>query len=166
MENNFFRIRSIGNYTNSSAPAIGPNRPPDMNDTNDIITIIDEAHMALFFHPEHRIVHHEIRTQLPEGEFQKLLSAGVELMIKHKAEKWLSDDHKQHHITPEDNDWGDRFWAPRAIEAGFKFWAVVPPAKGLGKIQLRRFVEENAARGVTAETFSTYESALEWLKQQ
>ena len=139
---------------------------PVMSDTNEVITIIDDQHMALYFHPEHGIVHHEIRARLPEGEFRRLLSTGVEYLLKYKGAKWLSDDRKQHHISPEDNDWGDRFWMPRAIKAGFKFWAVVPPAKGLGKIQVRRFVEEYAARGIAVETFETPESALEWLQQQ
>ena len=140
--------------------------PSVMSDTNEVITIIDDSHMALYFHPEHRIVHHEIRSHMPEGEFRRLLSTGLECFVEKKCVKWLSDDRKQHHITPEDNDWGDRSWGPRMIEAGFKFWAVVPPAKGLGKIQIKRFIEEYAARGVTVETFDTPESALEWLRQQ
>lgn len=137
-----------------------------MDETSDIVTIIDNEYMALFYSLEDNILHHAIRKRLPNGEFIKLLETGLECLIKYKGSKWLSDDRGHHHVTPEENDWLDGSWAPRAIQAGFRYWAVISPSKGLGKIQMRRFIQEFADRGVEVKMFEDPSQALEWLKSR
>ena len=137
-----------------------------MDETPDIVTIIDTEYMALFYHPDHNIIHHEIRQRIPAGEFPRLLETGLKYLIKYKSKKWLSDDRCLYRLSPEDNEWGDNVWSPRMIEAGFRYWAVVCPPKGLGKIQVKRFAQENEERGVTAKVFDDYSQAFQWLISQ
>lgn len=121
--------------------------------------------VALWYHPEPKIIHHQIRGLLPPGALQKLLTKGAECLEQHHAQKWLSDDSQSVPIRPEDYEWGDKVWAPRVIKAGFRYWAIVLPEGAVAQLQMQRFCAEYRARGVTAELFTHEQRALEWLTQ-
>ena len=127
------------------------------------IELLSNEHVALWFHTDQKIVHHEIRGFAPSREFRNLLTRGAELIEQHHAQKWLSDDTRSSPIRTEDYHWGDTVWAPRVIAAGFKYWAIVLPNKAVAQIQMQRFCEEYRARGVTVELFEKADRGLAWL---
>lgn len=129
-----------------------------------IITIIDDEKRSLYYHPGARIVHHKIKRGLVGSDFRDLLSKGADCLEEQHARKWLSDDRENTIVAPEDNEWGDREWAPRVIKAGFKYWAIVVPASAVGSLQMQRLADEYRDRGVTVQDFDNLEAALAWLE--
>jgi hypothetical protein len=128
------------------------------------ITIIEDEFAGLWYHPESRVVHHKIRSFLPRGYFKKILSTGAEYLETHGAQKWLSDDEDSVVISQEDIEWGTTVWAPRAIEAGFRYWAIVTPAGAVAAEQMEGVAGRYRRAGVTVRQFRSVSEALAWLE--
>lgn len=129
-------------------------------------TIIDTEAVTLFYHPEKRIVHHQIRRFLHGDEFRNLLEQGLEVLRKRGATKWLSDNRGNGPVKPSDAEWALNDWAPRVMAAGWRYWAIVMPEKILGEMNMRRWMERYAAMGLTSEAFTDPEEAMTWLQGQ
>ena len=128
--------------------------------------LINNEHMALWYDPVSKFVHHKIKKSLPKGAFEELLSTGAGYLEKYRMKKWLSDDSNVVAITKDDSEYGDKIWAPRVIKAGFQYWAVVMPTSAMGTLQLNRFVKEYRERGVTVEVFDSVDAAKAWLNSK
>ena len=128
------------------------------------ITIVDTEYASLWFYPETKIVHHKIYKFMAAGLFRQMLTAGAECLEKHHATKWLSDNRGNTVVRQEDIQWGMTVWAPRVVRAGFKYWAIVMPAKAIGKMQMRKLIEEYGQRGVAVQVFPEPDDAMRWLE--
>lgn len=128
------------------------------------ITIVDTEYATLWFYPESGIVHHKIHKFMRKGLYRELVTAGVDCLEKHNATKWLSDNRGNTVVRQEDIAWLNTVSVPRAIRAGFKYWAIVMPAMEIGKMQMRQLVEELGGRGITAKAFSDPDDAMAWLE--
>ncbi|MBP1627010.1 MAG: hypothetical protein H6Q00_1485 [Holophagaceae bacterium] len=126
-------------------------------------TILENDNISLWFHSDSRIVHHQMHKFTSGNALREALLKGAELMEKHQATKWLSDDRLAGPVPQEDKDWNAVNWVPRVIKAGWKYWAVVLPEKTVAQMNLRRFQDEFAQKGVTVRTFTDPEAALAWL---
>src|SRR5580765_1618299 len=93
------------------------------------IAILEEPAYSLRFHPQDKIVHHELRAYVHGSAFRNILDKGLDAFKKYGANKWLSDDRGNNALTQEDAQWAQNDWAPRVIASGWKFWAVVMPEK-------------------------------------
>jgi hypothetical protein len=129
-------------------------------------TIIETARMSLHYHPIEKIVHHEMHAYPGLDTLEQVLLRGLELMKEHKAFKWLSDDRKGGAVPKAHHEWGDTVWSPQAVKAGWRYWALLPPADALGTANMKRLVKIYAKRGVTVELFADYDEAFEWLRRQ
>ena len=127
------------------------------------VTIMEDEFAGLWYHPDSNVVHHEIRGFLPRGFFPKILTTGADCLEEHRAQKWLSDDRSSVIIAEEDVRWTAAVWAPRVIEAGFRYWAVVTPASEVAAAQMAGCVEVYRKQGVTVEQFKKAGDALAWL---
>ena len=87
------------------------------------VTIIDTDLVGLWYYPDKKIVHHKIKQFITGRPFREFLMAGTDLIEKHHAEKWLSDDRDCPVVRPEDIDWGDTHWFPKTAAAWWKYWA-------------------------------------------
>jgi hypothetical protein len=131
------------------------------------ITVIDSDAACLWYHPGAGIVHHQFNKPVGGDVFQNVLMVGLRLLNEHHARKWLSDDRANAMLPADDSAWSQEYWLPRAVQAGWKYWAVIPPAKARGRVTMKRlmsFVGEEA--GVTIRIFSESEQALQWLAEQ
>ena len=129
------------------------------------LDIVAETDMVtLWYHPEEKIVHHQIHKYAYGEEFRRVLVLGVETLKKNGACKWLSDDRSHKAIPKEDIDWGRNEWTGMAIKAGWKYWAIVPPTSAVGKMSYERMIEEYRSLGVDVSVFDDAEQAMEWLK--
>jgi hypothetical protein len=126
-------------------------------------TILDDEYVTLWYHPEEKIVHHKIHKFLVPGVLEKLLSTGADLMERHGAVKWLSDDRNNVVVSPEDLRWADEQWAPRVQKAGFKYWAVVAPATAVAGLQMRALQAKRRKQNIEVAMFETVEEGLAWL---
>jgi len=129
-------------------------------------TILVADGFVLRYHSLYKIVHHEFRRFVHGDEFHEVLEQGLTLLKRHGAMKWLSDDRNNGALKPADAQWSSEDWAPRAMAAGWKYWAVVLPKKVFGQTNMRRFVEGSAQFGRIAQAFDEPTPAMSWLRQQ
>ena len=92
-----------------------------------------------------------------------MLSAGAECFEKYQATKWLSDDRDNPVVRQDDGEWAETVWGPRVIRAGFKYWAIVQPARTVSKLQMRKWIDRYRRLGVTVQMMETVEDAMAWL---
>jgi hypothetical protein len=131
------------------------------------ITKIENEHALLWYYPNQRIIHHQFLQPISGEAFQSVLMAGLDLMREHGAEKWLSDDRNNSILPAEDSAWSQDYWLPRAYQAGWKYWAVLPPAKARGRINMQRLMDfVGEQRKVKIQIFSDPDDAWQWLLQQ
>ena len=128
--------------------------------------ILESPNATLWYHPEDKIVHHSLHKFTYGQELYDLLLAGTELIEKHGAKKWLSNDLSNTVLRKEDSDWGNENWFPRTLKAGWKHWAIVQPKATIAKMNMDKLVKDYSAVGINAKFFSDENEALEWLKKQ
>ena len=131
------------------------------------VTQIENDYACLWFYPEEGIIHHQFLQPICGEEFQSVLMSGLRLMQEHGAVKWLSDDRGNTNLPAEDSAWSQDYWLPRAVKSGWKYWAMLPPTKARGRINVERlfgFVKQQY--GVTAEIFTDPDEAWQWLTHQ
>jgi len=129
-------------------------------------TIVDTPKVTLWFHPEEKIVHHCIHKFIYGDEFHDFLLKGTDLMKKHGAKKWLSNDQSNTVLRQEDMDWGAVNWFPQTIEAGWKWWAIVQPKAVVAQMNMDELVEQYSKAGLIAKFFSDEQEAWNWLVAQ
>ncbi len=128
--------------------------------------IVDNEFVLLRYHPKTKIVHHEFRRFVHGPALRETLEQGLAALKLGGACRWLSDDRRNGPVTPSDGEWGLKDWGPRAIAAGWKYWAVVLPDKVLGQMNMKRWMETYTQRGVAAQAFADPETAMAWLEDQ
>ena len=130
-------------------------------------TIIDCEQFCLVYHDESKIIHHQYRKFMYGECFRECLMKGVELMEQTRATKWLSDDRNTSALPKEDFEWSTTIWRPRAIAAGWRYWALVLPEKVTGQMTFRKILDEFYGDSpVTYELFNDPDEAMTWLKAQ
>jgi hypothetical protein len=129
-------------------------------------TIIDNEAATLRFHPQTKIVHHQIHHFVYGAQFRDLLEKGLEVFVAEGAQKWMSDDRKNGPLNATDGNWAETVWGPRVIAAGWKYWAIVLPEKILGEMNMRVWIDLYLKKGVTVKVFSDPDEALRWLEAQ
>ncbi|HLA43538.1 MAG TPA: hypothetical protein VJZ27_08895 [Aggregatilineales bacterium] len=132
----------------------------------NIETVINNEHATLSYHCDSQIVHHVFHKQISGQAFRDILNAGVELMEKNKATKWLSDDRNNSALPDDDTEWSLHNWFPRAQQAGWKFWALVVPPDILARFNLKEFVDSYYEQGLRIMVFTDPAVALTWLEHQ
>jgi hypothetical protein len=130
------------------------------------VTIFDNDRAALWFHPETKIVHHEIKKYVFGPQLREILDQGYDLLMEKGAQKWLSDDRNNGPLNQEDSEWAKNDWFPRVVAAGWKFWAIVMPKAAMGVINMRKFKDEYAKAGIIVNVFDNPDEALTWLESQ
>jgi hypothetical protein len=129
-------------------------------------TIVQNSFFTLWYHPEKKVVHHQLHKFIAGAPFRELLMSGTDLMKKNGAKKWLSDDRSNSALKQDDLEWSETEWAPTTAKAGWKFWAIVQPDKILAQVALQRLTEKYAKLGVTAKVFGDPAAAMTWLEKQ
>ena len=122
--------------------------------------------VTVWYHPESNIVHSHVHKFVTGKEFQDFLMAGYAALVKNKSKKWMSDDRSNSVLRKEDVDWGNANWFPKCVSAGWKYWAIVQPAKVLAAAPMERLVEDFKKFGVTSKFFSDTTDAMVWLESQ
>jgi hypothetical protein len=130
----------------------------------DSITLMQNEYVSLWYHPDDKIVHHRYEKYADSESHRAMLLRGLECLERNQATKWLSDDRNHVVVREEDAVWGAKVWTPRAIRAGFRYWAIVLPVAAIGKLNLSRLGEEHAKQGVTVKMFTDINSAFAWLR--
>jgi hypothetical protein len=130
------------------------------------ITVIDTDHASLFYYPDKKIIHHIFHRPISGQPFRNVVNAGVELLREHGATKWLSDDRANEPFPQEDTDWTMDDWLPRAVAAGWRYWALIVPENIYARMNMSEYVETFYDRGVRIMVFTDPDKARQWLEQQ
>lgn len=128
--------------------------------------VLNNSSATLFFDDESAIVSHSFRGFTHGASLRQILDGGVELLREKRASKWLSDDRGNGALPQADVQWCQTDWFPRAMAAGWKFWALVQPETVLGQMNMKRFTSMYAELGLTVKVFTEVEPAREWLLKQ
>lgn len=128
------------------------------------ITVIDNEHATLWFHPESGVVHHRFKKPVRGNDFRNVLNQGYELLRENAATKWLSDDRANSALTSEDRAWTQNDWFPRVRAIGWQYWAIVLPQNIIGNLDMKAYIDRTAEDGVDVQLFSDPEQALRWLE--
>jgi hypothetical protein len=126
-------------------------------------TIIDNAHVKLFYHPDTKIIHHQYEVTIGGDYLKEALNTGIELLKQHQATKWLSDNHLIHAHTDEETEWINTVWLPNAVNAGWKFWALVIPEGVVARMNMNEFVQAFYEMGIRVMVFTDVNQAMHWL---
>lgn len=131
------------------------------------ITLIENDYACLWYYPDVAIVHHKFLQPVSEDSFRNVLMTGLRLLKENGAQKWLSDDRNNSILSAEDSAWSQDYWLPLAYKAHWKYWALLPPAKARGQVNMKRLMEYIIEKyKVSAELFDDPEQAWQWLVQQ
>lgn len=130
------------------------------------LTILDNPFATLWYHPDKGIVHHQVHQFISGPAFQELLLAGSDVLVKNKAQKWLSDDRASAVLRPEDVEWSHVHWFPRTSKGGWKYWAIVQPVKAVGQVTMKNLATTYGKYGITARSFTDPGEAMWWLESQ
>jgi hypothetical protein len=126
-------------------------------------TIIDNEFASLWLHTDTNIIHHKFKKYIHGAPFREILNGGYDLMLKHRCTKWLSDDSSNGAVSSEDESWSKNEWFPLMMKAGWKHWAVLPPTKIVGQMNIKRFAETYGKLGLNAKIFTDSTEAMNWL---
>jgi hypothetical protein len=126
----------------------------------------ESSYATMWYHPEKKIVHHQVHKFIFGEEFQKLLLTGTDTLKKNQACKWLSDDRSNTALKKEDMEWATTSWFPQTVQSGWKFWAIVQPEKIIAQINMEKAAADYAQAGVVARFFTDPDEAMKWLESQ
>lgn len=129
----------------------------------DTITIIENDHATLMYHPETKIVHHVFHKTVQGEVFREVLLGGLEVFKQYQAHKWLSDDRMNSVLPEDDTEWAKTVWFPQVLEAGWEHWALVIPPRAMALLNLKEFIDTYRPFGLRAMLFKEPEPALRWL---
>lgn len=130
------------------------------------VTILDNEFATIWCYPTKGIIHHVLHRYFYGDTFRTILTAGADAFEQNRCTKWLSDDRNFGAVHPDDKAWGDVEWKPRVLKAGWKYWAMVLPAKVTGQMNIQKMVEEYRLLGVNGTIHSNPEDAMKWLLEQ
>lgn len=128
------------------------------------IVALDNEYCTVSVDTEQRMISHQFKKYIYGEAFRQAMSTGAELMEKHRAIKWLSDDRNNSALPKEDQEWAAKVWAPRVTKAGWKYWAVVLPRMVIGQVNVQGFMERSRKQGVEARMFDDPSAARAWLE--
>ncbi len=130
------------------------------------ITILKNEFADMWYYPDTGIIHHKLLQPIKGEDFRNLLMAGLTTVKKYGAQKWLSDDRQNAFVSAEDSAWSQDIWLPQIVQAGWKYWAMLPPEKSRGQINMQRLMNHVDRFKISVEVFSDPKEALDWLVQQ
>ncbi|GJQ61368.1 MAG: hypothetical protein SCALA702_04210 [Melioribacteraceae bacterium] len=128
--------------------------------------ILENDFATLVIYPEKGIIHHTFHKFIFGEHFQEAMTKGADAFVANNCSKWLSDDRGNAALRQQDAEWGREFWENRILGAGWKYWAVIPPVKAIGKLNIKAFIERYKSKGVVVEIFDNLDSALKWLESK
>jgi hypothetical protein len=131
------------------------------------ITLIENDYACLWYYPDSGIIHHKFLQPVSGDRFREVLTAGLGPLQKHGAQKWLSDDRNNAILSADDSAWSQEYWLPLALQAGWKYWAMLPPLRSRAQLNITRLAEYvGEICNVEIKLFSDPDTARNWLAQQ
>ena len=132
----------------------------------DPIVILDNEFCTLWYHPDTKIIHHQIKKFITGDAFKELFNTGYDTLVKNAVIKWFSDDRNMPILNADDGYWAKTDWFPRVKAAGWKHWAKVWNIEYATPIAKKSLTTSYNGIGINAKLFSDADSAMQWLIDQ
>jgi hypothetical protein len=87
----------------------------------------------------------------------------LDAVVRHRASKMLTDVRNFRLIHGEDQDWLNRDWIPRAIDAGMRVCALVTPVFYFNKVAVETVTQRLDPARLRVHFFENREAARRWL---
>ncbi len=128
------------------------------------IILTDNEYVTLQYVPDKKYLYHVVHKPYPNGQVLKdVLNTGAAALTQYGICKWLSDDRKTGPLAPDVIEWGAKEFNPRAIAAGWKYWANVVPEQLATAADMYAIMQAVHGQGLRMMVFTNTEKAIEWL---
>ncbi|HML22380.1 MAG TPA: hypothetical protein PKD09_12075 [Aggregatilinea sp.] len=127
------------------------------------ITALDNNYVSLYYHEDKGLVHHIYKPGIGGEYLKEALNRGTDLLRQYGATKWLSDNSRIDAHTEEETEWINTHWLPNAIDAGWKYWALVVPHDFAARLNMGEFVQAFYEMGVRVAVFTDPAEAMDWI---
>lgn len=129
------------------------------------INLIDTEYVTLQYLPDKKALYHVIHKPYPDDQcFKNTLNAGADALQQYGIHKWLSDDRNLGPMSPELLQWGAVEFNPRAIAAGWKYWANVVPEQVATAADTFVVMQTLFDVGLRMMVFTSLEQGFSWLE--
>ncbi len=125
--------------------------------------ILDNNQVTLKYEKENDLLHDVYKADITFETIQTSLNKGLDLIKAHDIHKWLTDTRAIGGFGKDGAAWVINEWAPGAVEAGWKYWALVVPESMEGRAAMMQFMGTFAEKGVNVRVFTSEPPAREWL---
>jgi hypothetical protein len=126
--------------------------------------ILDNEFTFIWYYPESRIIHNQLKKYVPTPNLKELLLKVLETVETRGATKWLSDSSNSGPIPDEMDNWVTTNWRPRLKKAGCKFIAMIIPAKVIGNMSYKRVTHDEQNSSIVLQMFPDPAGAMKWLE--
>ncbi len=128
------------------------------------ITVVQNDYITILCDTDHKVIQHTIHKPIDTKTLITSLDAGIQAMAKYGATKWLSDDRLNGELSNDDKDWIFNQFPTRAMNAGWKFWAIIVPHEVAGRASMVDMVFDYTQRGILTRTFTNPADGKKWLE--
>lgn len=94
-------------------------------------------------------------------EYKEVLNKGLEILKENGYSNWFADTTNHGAVNRELQEWVDKDWTPRALQAGLKRLTYNLPASVLSQMSIESLVQ--VMGDVTIHAFGSYDEAKKWL---
>ena len=127
---------------------------------------LDEDYLKISYDEDAACVIMQWKSFATSEEFRYGLNEGLKLIQQKNASNWLADLRKMEAIDPEDEQWSNENWFPRALQTGINRMALVPSEDVFNSISVENIMNSVAGTGLVTHYFKEADEAKSWLKEQ
>ncbi|MFP4092757.1 MAG: STAS/SEC14 domain-containing protein [Cyclobacteriaceae bacterium] len=126
---------------------------------------MDENYLKISYDADAACVIMQWKSFATSEEFRHGLNEGLKLIQQKKATNWMADMRKMEAIDPEDEQWSNENWFPRALQAGINRMALVPSEDIFNSISVENIMASVAGTSLITHYFQHPDEAKAWLKE-
>jgi hypothetical protein len=127
------------------------------------IVVRKDEYITMAYSPDSKILYHQIHKFFFGQTFREIWNAQIDAFLKFKVRKVLADDTAVKAWSKEDQDWAAANWFPRAVQSGWKYWAIILPPNITGSASIKKLIEHYSSLGIQTKVFSSPADGKKWL---
>jgi hypothetical protein len=97
--------------------------------------------------------------------FREACDFSLKLLVEYQADRMIADNTHAKIVLPEDQEWMNRVWFPKAFKGGFRTSAVVVAQDVFRDLSVKKIVNDMDMEKFEVQFFSTPAAAYDWLAQ-
>jgi hypothetical protein len=100
------------------------------------------------------------------NDFRSGLNAGLALLEKKRASRWLADLRLLGPVAQDDQRWTNNEWFPRAVAGGVRWMAIVQPKAAVARLSVKSIMSKVNDVSLVTSHFDDLEAARRWLRSE